>query len=81
MCGTGLRQGRVIKPPTAAVGEKVMDGLLAYNEGQTSFYCSFGAFQVLSSTACLSCCEALEDATLSLFCFTSLVSCHTGTHC
>ena len=45
-CSTGARQGRVIKLPTAAANEKKMDGVLAYNEGQTSFNCSFGAFQV-----------------------------------
>ena len=64
MCGTGLRQGRVIKPPTAAASGKVMDGLLAYNEGQTSFYCSFGAFQVLSSPAYPTWCKAPEDDTM-----------------
>ena len=46
MCSAGVRQGRVIKQPTAAANEKKMDGVLAYNEGQTSFNCSFGAFQV-----------------------------------
>ena len=46
MCGVGVKQGRVIKRPTAAASDKKMDGVLAYNEGQTSFNCSFGAFQV-----------------------------------
>ena len=46
MCGAGVRPGRVIKPPTADASEKKMDGVLAYNEGQISFNCSFGAFQV-----------------------------------
>ena len=46
MCGTGMRQGRVIKPPVAPASDKKMDGVLAYNEGQASFNCSFGAFQV-----------------------------------
>lgn len=66
MCGTGLRQGRVIKPPAAAASEKMMDGLLAYNEGQTSFYCSFGAFQVLSNPAYQDCCKTEGDIISSI---------------
>lgn len=46
VCGIGVRQGRVIKPPAAPASDKKMDGVLAYNEGQASFNCSFGAFQV-----------------------------------
>lgn len=46
VCGAGMRHGRVIKPPVAPASEKKMDGVLAYNEGQASFNCSFGAFQV-----------------------------------
>ncbi|KAL3155007.1 hypothetical protein ABBQ38_011531 [Trebouxia sp. C0009 RCD-2024] len=42
----GMRHGRVIKPPVAPASEKKMDGVLAYNEGQASFNCSFGAFQL-----------------------------------
>lgn len=42
----GMGQGRVIQPPAAPASEQQLDGVLVYNEGQHSFNCSFGAFQV-----------------------------------
>ncbi|KAL3144539.1 hypothetical protein ABBQ32_004270 [Trebouxia sp. C0010 RCD-2024] len=47
----GMRQGRVIKPPVAPARDKKMDGVLVYNEGQASFNCSFGAFQLSESSS------------------------------
>ena len=53
-----MGQGRVIQPPAAPASEQQLDGVLVYNEGQHSFNCSFGAFQVSlgcnqAATACI----------------------------
>ena len=44
-CMAGMRQGRVIKPPTADPTQQQLDGVLVFNEDQAAINCSFGAFQ------------------------------------